>query len=886
MGETSEQVAAHGSRAAPRAAMIGNRLARTPAWLALLVCLPVSAPAQEPDAGGAPASGQQERPDPQAGEGETEPPQFDEQVVVVGSRARPRSVTASTVPIDAIPATDFAHQGDTNLGNQLRTILPSFHVNPQEDGDAATVVRPASLRGLAPDHTLVLVNGKRRHRGAVITWLGNGVADGAQGPDISAIPAIALRQVEVLRDGASAQYGSDAIAGVLNFQLKDDRSGGSFELRTGGHAAGDGGMYSFAGNAGLPLGRTGFANLSIEYGNTNSTSRGVQRADAARLVAAGNRHVNDPAQAWGAPEINDDLKLFGNFGHLFANGMQLYGHASYASKEVIGFFYYRNPNTRGGVFSNDGGRTLLVGDVLAARGLGSAHCPVVAVTGDAPDADALRQVFDDPHCFSFQERFPGGFTPRFGGDARDASAVAGLRGQLAGGTLWDVSVTAGSNTADFFFRNTVNASLGPETPELFDPGLYRQQELGFNLDFSHAVNDQLNVAAGAEWRNEQFEIGLGQTESWRRGPYAAQGFSVGSNGFPGFSPVAAGVWDRANAAVYGDVEVRGAERDWTLGGAARFEQFADFGATLNGKLAGRWPLAGGAALRASASTGFRAPTPGQQHAFNVSTQFDFSRMDLFDNGTIPSTSRVAALRGGRPLDAETSTNYSAGVVVERGPFTLTVDYFRIALANRLTLTRLFALDAGEVAALVAEGITSARNLANFRFFTNDLETRTQGLDLIATWTPPSLGGGTALSFLFNHTATRATDYNPALLNPDRIADRIQLLEEALPGTRWIAAVEQAAGPLRLLGRLSWYGAWVDVRDARRYGGRALVDLEAAWPLRDAVTLTVGGQNVLNTYPQENPNAGILGNRYPASTPFGFGGGFYYVRLNYQWRSES
>ena len=681
MGETSEQVAAHGPRAAPAPPALPLLLA------ALLVCLPLSAPAQERDAGG-----QQERRDPQAGPDEAEPPQFDEQVVVVGSRARPRSATESTVPIDAIPAADFAHQGDTNLGDQLRTILPSFHVNPQEDGDAATVVRPASLRGMAPDHTLVLVNGKRRHRGAVITWLGNGVADGAQGPDISAIPAIALRQVEVLRDGASAQYGSDAIAGVLNFQLKDDRSGGSFELRTGG--------------------------------------------------------------------------------------------------------------------------------------------------------------------------------------------------QLAGGTLWDVSVTAGANTADFFFRNTVNASLGPETPDTFDPGLYRQQELGFNLDVSHAVNDRLNVAAGAEWRNEQFEIGLGQPESWRRGPYAAQGFSVGSNGFPGFSPVAAGVWDRANAAVYGDVEVRGAERDWTVGGAARFEQFADFGATLNGKLAGRWPLAGGAALRASASTGFRAPTPGQQHAFNVSTQFDFSRMDLFDNGTIPSTSRVAALRGGRPLDAETSINYSAGVVVERGPFTLTADYFRIALANRLTLTRLFALDPGEVAALVAEGLTSARNLANFRFFTNDLETRTQGLDLIATWTPPALGGGTALSFLFNRTATRATDYNRALLDPDQIADRIQLLEEALPGTRWIAAVRQTAGRWRLLGRLSWYGAWVDARDARRYGGRALVDLEAAWPLRDALTLTVGGRNVLNTYPQENPNAGILGNRYPASTPFGFGGGFYYVRLNYQWRSES
>ena len=225
---------------------------------------------------------------------------------------------------------------------------------------------------MAPDHTLVLVNGRRRHRGAVITWLGNGVADGAQGPDVSTIPGIALRQIEVLRDGAAAQYGSDAIAGVLNRLLKDDRSGGRVEVRSGTHGAGDGRQYAVAANAGLPQGGTGFANLSLEYGNTASTDRSVQRADASRLVAAGNRDVGDPAQQWGSPEVDDDLKLFANLGHLFANGVQAYGHAGYARRDVLTFFYFRNPNTRGGVFSGDGGRTLLVGDVLAARGEGPA----------------------------------------------------------------------------------------------------------------------------------------------------------------------------------------------------------------------------------------------------------------------------------------------------------------------------------------------------------------------------------------------------------------------------------------------------------------------------------------------------------------------------------
>ena len=823
-------------------------------------------------------AGQPEQDDPAA----PPTPQFEEEVVVVGSRAQPRSVTQSTVPIDAIPATDL-QQGDPNLANQLRVLVPSFHVNPQEDGDMAAVVRPASLRGLAPDHTLVLVNGKRRHRGAVIAWQGSGVADGAQGSDISTIPAIALRGIEVLRDGAAAQYGSDAIAGVLNLLLKDDRAGGRVELRSGAHAAGDGREYGVAANAGLPLGRAGFANLSLEYGEIGSTDRSVQRADAAGLIAAGNRHVGDPAQQWGAPQVDDDLKVFANLGHLFANGAQAYGHANYARRDVLTFYYYRNPNTRGGVFSNDGGRTLLVGDVPAARGDGSAHCPTVRITNHAPDPAALEQVFDDPRCFSFQELFPGGFAPRFGGVERDVSAVGGLRGQLAGNVLWDASLAVGANTADFSIRNTVNASLGPASPTTFDVGLYGQEEVGVNLDLSRALTDRVHLASGVEWRNEQFRIGLGQPESWRQGPYAAQGFSVGSNGSPGFGPIAAGRWSRANAAVYGDVEFRG-ERGWVVGAAARFEEYEDFGATLNGKLSGRVPLSGRVALRGSLSTGFRAPTPGQQNAFNVSTQYIFALDDLVNNGTIPSTSAVARLRGGRPLTPERSVNASVGAVAGGGPFTLTADYFRIDLSDRLTLSRLFALDPKEVDRLLAEGITSAGNLANFRFFTNDLETRTQGLDLVTAWTPPSLGGATAISLVFNYTDTTATDFNPALLNPDQLADRIRLLEEALPNTRWNATVNQAVGRGTLLGRLGYYGGWFDRRDAQRYRGKPILDVEATWPVSDAVALTLGSRNVLNAYPDENPDPGRLGNPYPPSTPFGFSGGFYYVRLDYQWRA--
>ena len=810
---------------------------------------------------------------------------FEERVVVLGSRAQPRSVTESTVPIDVISSEDIVRQGHTDIGDQLRTLVPSYNVNPQPVGDAGRLIRPATLRGLAPDHTLVLVNGKRRHRGAVITWIGNGIADGAQGPDISSIPAIALRQIEVLRDGAAAQYGSDAIAGVLNFLLKDDRSGGSLELHTGGYGAGDGGTYTVAGNAGLPLGRTGFANLSVEYGNAGPTSRSVQRDDAAFLRAAGNAAVADPVQIWGAPRIDDNVKLWVNAGHLFARGVQAYGHANYASRRVASGFFFRNPNTRAAVFSANQGQSLLIGDVLDARdGVpdGSATCPPVPISAGRPDQSALARVFADPHCFSFQERFPGGFTPQFGGDVLDTSLVAGLRGRVAGDGLWDVSASTGSSAADFFIHDTVNASLGPATPTMFDPGLYKQDEVGLNVDLSYPLDNRVHVAGGAEWRDERFEIGLGDEPSWEIGPYAAQGFSAGSNGFPGFSPIAAGAWSRGNTALYGDVEVRGLDDAWTIGGALRLENFEDFGTTTTGKLSGRYRLAGAVALRTSASRGFRAPTPGQQNAFNVSTEYDHVLMDLVNNGTIPSTSRVAELRGGEPLHPERSVHYALGAVVDTGPFSLTADYFRIRLADRLALTQLFALTPAEVNRLLTEGVTSARNLQNFRFFTNHFETRTQGLDLVATYAPPGLGGRTTFGVLFNHTDTDVTRFDPDVVD----ALRIRELQEALPGTRWTATVRQTLGRWRLLGRLSYYAAWFDSRDLYVYHGDSVVDLDAAYPVSESTTLTIGGQNVFGNDPEANPIARAKGNRYSAHTPFGVNGGFYYVRVNYRWTSGS
>ena len=808
--------------------------------------------------------------------------------MVVGSRARPRSVTESPVPIDAIPIRDVVSQGAASLDYQLRNLIPSFNVATHPISGAASLVRPASLRNLAHDHTLVLVNGKRRHRSAILVWFG-GVTDGTQGPDLSTIPAIALRQVEVLRDGASAQYGSDAIAGVMNFLLKDDWAGGTLEFNTGTYRAGDGDAYTIAGNVGLPLGDTGFANLSMEYGNADPTSRSVQRADAAALTAAGNTHVADPAQVWGNSRYEDDLKLFGNFGHLLDNQVQVYGHANYAEKTATQGFYYRNPNTRANIFSLDSGQSLLIGDVLDAQdGVrdGSAGCPAVPITDHRPDQAALAQVFADPNCFSFQEIAPGGFTPSFSGVITDTSAVAGVRRTAENGLTWDASAGYGSHEADFYLFNTVNASLGPQSPRDFDPGIYRQEEVNLHLDVAYDATELVHLAGGAEWRDERFTIQSGGRPSWEVGPYAAQGFVSGSNGFPGFPDYTAGTWTRANVAVYGDVELREPDERWTVGGAVRFEHFDVFGATTNGKISARYALGEEVSIRGGVSTGFRAPTPGQQNTFNVQSTINPETLDLVDSATVPSTYLAAQLRGGRALEPETSTNATAGVVVDTGPFTLTADYYHINVDDRLALSQFFTLAADERALLLAEGITSARTLSSFRFFINDFSTRTQGIDVVSTYTPLALRGDTVFSFALNHTDTAVTQASDLLGPGDILA-----IERGVPETRWNVAVNQRVGRVGLLGRLHYYGSWVDHIDARSVrradapvlGGRFILDLEASIPLVRDVTLAVGGQNVFDTFSDRmDLFAARFGLPYSQFTPWGMSGGYYYARLNYAW----
>ena len=441
----------------------------------------------------------------------------------------------------------------------------------------------------------------------------------------------------------------------------------------------------------------------------------------------------------------------------------------------------RRPVFRGPVLEN-GANSLLVGNRgLAAHnehhgtnaGYAGPGCPPIAITGNQPDADALAAVEGDPNCFTLYSRFPGGFTPQFGGDYTDHSLVTGLRGVARNGLNWDASVNVGTSEVNQFIYDTVNASLGYDTPTSFRPGTYRQADIDLNFDVSYRVNDIVNAAAGTEWRREEFSIGAGDRASWEIGPYAAQGFSSGSNGFNGYrEDTTSGTWARSNVAAYGDLEFTHPHGRWMIGTAGRVEYFDDFGSTTNGKATARFTLTDSWSLRGALSTGFRAPTPGQQNAFNVTTAFIGGQ--LTNQGTVPSTSAVAIARGGGQLAPERSRNYSTGLVFDRGNATFTADFFRIDIQDRLAVSQEVALSIDEIETLVSEGIPEARNFPVFRFFLNDFSTTTQGIDLIGTWA----AGRTTVSAVYNYTETTLKDIQNSVINEFRI----QTLEQGFPET--------------------------------------------------------------------------------------------------------
>jgi iron complex outermembrane receptor protein len=813
-------------------------------------------------------------------------------VSVLGSRTKPRTEASSSVPIDILGGEEFHNQPSVDVLDKMRTLVPSFNVSTIPIDDAATLIRPANLRGLPPDNTLVLVNGKRRHRAAVITFLGHGLSDGSQGPDISVFPSLSLEQVEVLRDGAAAQYGSDAIAGVINFGLKRLDEGGTVEAFAGQQYEGDGFTRQASAQLGMPLTADGFATFTFETRQADATSRSVQRDDAAAVAAAGYPDVQDPAQIWGSPETNEDLKFVYNLGVPFGDNAEGYLFGNLARREVTGGFYYRNPTNRGGVYSNDGGQSLLIGS------LDGGACPTIALR-DAdgnlipysvvgPQVDALPA-----NCFTFLSQLPGGFTPRFGGEMKDASVVAGVKGMWGDGWHWDLSGSWGRNQIDFFMLNTVNASSGPVQPDggRFEPGGNVQTETNFNFDVGKDIETGFTVAPlalamGAEWREEEFEIEGGDTPSTAIGPLTEQGFSIGSNGFPGFAQSTAGSFARDNWAVYIDAEAQFTTQ-FRLAAAVRHEDFSDFGGTTNWKLTGRYDFTDSFALRGAVSTGFRAPTPGQANVSQVTTAFIDG--ELRDTATLPPALLEGLFPGAEPLQPEESKNASVGLVFNSGDWLVTADAYRIEVQDRIARSTDFDVTQAQRDELIARGRPDLASLSRVGFFVNDFDTTTTGVDLVTTWTTEHFGGDTTYSLAANWNETEVDDFTPGIISEARI----KKLEESLPSTKGYFSINHQREVFQANLRVNYYGSFyedhldsdvVAIEDGGLpiYGDSAVtVDAEVGWRFASGLYFNVGAQNLFDKVPEDNPWGGIAGAQYPVHAPYGFNGGFYYARVGYK-----
>ncbi|WP_077754806.1 TonB-dependent receptor [Shewanella psychrophila] len=815
-----------------------------------------------------------------------------EKIAVIGSRSAPRSVGESPVPIDIIDSEDLRKNGSTDMIDMLVTSVPSFNSRAQPISDAATLVRPVNLRGLPSDSTLVLVNGKRRHRASVIAFQGGGINDGAQGPDISVIPGVALKQVEVLRDGASAQYGSDAIAGVMNFVLKDDAEGGSITVSQGEYYKGDGATTTIDGNIGLPLTDSGFVNISAQYKTADATSRSVQRPDAANLIAQGNTDVNDPAQVWGNPEIKDDYTVFVNTGFDINESAQLYAFGNLSSRDVVGGFYYRNPHNRGNVYSVDDGETLLVGALNGDQ----SSCNVVPIpkvtdaNGNIVDGNVLTSqpyldMLADPNCFSMNQIRPGGYTPQFAGTVEDSSFFAGIKGDI-GEWSYDASAGMGNNKSTFSLRNSLNPSLGLDTPTDFETGAYEQSETTVNIDFSRFITigalEDLSFATGFEWREESFEITQGEESSWIAGPYADQGFNIGSHGFKGFGPEAAGKNSRNNIGIYADVEGYLSD-DWLLGAALRYEDFSTFGDTLNYKISTQYSATDYLSFRASHSTGFRAPTVGQENVVN--TQTSIVNGDLIQTFIAPPTNPLAAFYGGEVLNPEESVSYAFGTVFEYENFFLTLDYYNIEVTGRIAQSSQIAVEEEDYDDLRAAGVEHPELISAVTFYTNDFDTTTQGIDIVGSYETEFLSGDANLSLAYGWTDTSVDKYDPDTTD----AGKVRRLEDGIPAHRgtltWGQSWERFSTTLRANYFGEYYATHAD--DTTEWGSEVAdaavtIDLEISYAVLESLTFSVGANNIFDQEAQKlkDGTLGELGGVYYESGPFDYNGGFYYGRVNY------
>ena len=773
-------------------------------------------------------------------------------VIVTGTRATDRTVLESTSPIDVLTAEDIRKAGVLNgeLGSALQALLPSFNFPRQSNSGGADHIRAAQLRGLSPNQILVLVNGKRRHTSALVNT-DSKIGKGTTPVDFNAIPVSAIKRIEVLRDGAGAQYGSDAVAGVINVILNDAPEGGSYEASFGAHHTDvepidetvTDGQTSFASaQVGSRIGEGGFFRVGLELKNREGTNRAgfdqipffeEQTPDNLALAGKRNYYLGDgeskALNAW----LNSALPVGDN--------AELYAFGTFHQSDTRGANYFRYP------------------DGVA----------------------------------NWKEVYPDGYRPISIGENQDLAGVAGLRGQW-GAWDYDASLNYGRNSFTYRLENSLNASLGPGSPTRFKTGDYEFKQALANFDVSRgfdAGDNHHTFATGVELRREEYDTGAGDPASYAAGPFTDR--PTGSQAGGGLTPQDVAHLSRDVSSAYASVSSAFGEK-FTTDIAARYEHYDDFGGELTGKLAARYEFAPAFALRGSVSNNFRAPSLSQIGYEATSTGYDASGQ-LLQGRLLSVNNPIAQALGAKPLEPEKSVNVSLGFTSQIGEhFDLSLDVFRIDIDDRVALTERIS---GDALTEFVDDEFGVPGVQSVNFFINAADTRTEGAELVANWRQKLGSGDLLLSGTYSYAKTEikritATPGELTALDPDYVLFGIEesnTLTDAAPRTRALLSANWNSDKWNLLGRVSRHGSATRIfnfgggfEPRQTYGAEWQLDAEVEYKITPKWSVALGGQNLTDEYPDRSiDDIAYFGNLpYDVLSPIGSNGAYYYSRIRY------